>query len=594
MLALALLPALTACGTQALKPSEGHIQASPQGQASIPAPVTQVPPVPVPRPAPKTELYSVSVVNVPVQEILFALARDARLNVDIHSGISGNVTLNAIDQSLPQILSRISKQVDMRYEIQGQTIAVMPDTPYLRNYKIDYLNMIRDTTGDVAISASISGSSTSTSGTGTTVVSAFGANNTSNTKVTNNARNHFWETLERNVKDLLRETDKIIVEGPPDGAAARPAAPPGTAPGAAPATAAPAASETLSAPAARRVSFREAASVIANPETGVLTVRATARQHEKVQEFLDQVAASAKRQVMIEATIVAVELSDRYQQGIDWSIINTGAGFSLRLPGTGGFNPPPSTGNVNLGVLTYDDPQTSFGSVNIAVKLLETFGTTRVLSSPKISVLNNQTAILKVVRNEVYFTITPGTVTVGGTGPAVTTDPTATPNTVPIGLIMSVTPQISESDSVMLNVRPTISRKVGDAPDPTPNLTVPNLIPIIQINEMESVLKVDSGQIAVMGGLMQDERADVDDKVPYVGYIPFLGEAFTWRNDTSRKIELVIFLRPVVVKNASLDGDYASFRSQLPTEGFLAPPVLGPGYFRNPPETLPPSPLGGN
>lgn len=580
---------LAACGTQALRPSDGHLQATPPRQTTIPAPVTQVPPVPVPKPAPKTELYSVSVVNVPVQEILFALARDARLNVDIHPGISGNVTLNAIDQSLPQILSRISRQVDMRYEIQGQTIAVMPDAPYLRNYKIDYLNMSRDTTGDVAISASITGSSTSTSGTGATVVSAFGANNTSSTKVTNNARNHFWETLEKNVKDLLRETDKIIVEGPAEAAGAqRPAA----APAGTPAAQSPAPSETLSAPATRRVSFREAASVIANPETGVLTVRATGRQHEKVQEFLDQVAASAKRQVMIEATIVAVDLNDNYQQGIDWSILNTGAGLSFRMPGAG-FTPP-SGGNPNFGILSYQDLETSFGSVNIAVKLLETFGTTRVLSSPKLSVLNNQTAVLKVVRNEVYFTITPGTVTVGGTGPAVTTDPTATPNTVPIGLIMSVTPQISESDSVMLNVRPTISRKVGDARDPTPSLTIPNLIPIIQINEMESVLKVDSGQIAVMGGLMQDERQDVDDKVPYIGYVPFLGEAFTWRNDTSRKIELVIFLRPVVVKNASLDGDYASFRSQLPTEGFLAPPVLGPGFFRNPPETLPPSPLGGN
>lgn len=586
---------LAACGTQPLKPSEGHMLAPPQRQTAIPAPVTQVPPVPVPKPAVKTEFYSVSVVNVPVQEILFALARDARLNVDIHSGIAGNVTLNAIDQSLPQILSRISKQVDMRYEIQGQTIAVMPDTPYLRNYKIDYINMNRDTAGDVAISASISGTSTSTSGTGATVISAFGSNNTSNTKVNNNARNHFWETLERNVKDLLRETDKIIVEGPTE--AARAAAPSG-APGAAPAPGAassagtPVPSDALGAPATRRVSFREAASVIANPETGVLTVRATGRQHEKVQEFLDQVLASAKRQVMIEATIVAVDLNDNYQQGIDWSILNTGAGFSFRAPGTGAFNPPP-TGNVNLGVLSYLDPQTSFGSVAIAVKLLETFGTTRVLSSPKLSVLNNQTAILKVVTNQVYFTITPGTVVVGGNTSA-ETDATATPNTVPIGLIMSVTPQISESDSVMLNVRPTISRQVGTATDPTPGLTTANLIPIIQINEMESVLKVDSGQIAVMGGLMQDERNDIDDKIPYIGYIPFLGEAFTWRNDKSRKIELVIFLRPVVVKNASLDGDYASFRSQIPTEGFLAPPILGPGYFRNPPETLPPNPLGGN
>ncbi|HSD61391.1 MAG TPA: type II and III secretion system protein, partial [Burkholderiales bacterium] len=219
-------------------------------------------------------------------------------------------------------------------------------------------------------------------------------------------------------------------------------------------------------------------------------------------------------------------------------------------------------------------------SVNIAVKLLETFGTTRVISSPKLSVLNNQTAILKVVRNEVYFTITPGTVVVPAVGQPVTTGNTATPNTVPLGLIMSVTPQISESDSVMLNVRPTISRQVGSAPDP---ITPGNLIPIIQINEMESLIKVDSGQIAVMGGLMQDERNDLDDTLPPLNRIPLLGEAFTWRNDKSRKIELVIFLRPVVVKNASLDGDFASFRTQLPGSSFLAPPVLGPGYFEGTP-----------
>ncbi|HSD61772.1 MAG TPA: secretin N-terminal domain-containing protein, partial [Burkholderiales bacterium] len=462
LFALGCCGVVAACGTAPLKTSEGHLKAEPPRQGTIPAPVTQVPPVPVPKPAPKTELYSVSVVNVPVQELLFALARDARLNVDVHSGISGNVTLNAIEQTLPQILDRVSKQVDLRYEIQGQTIVAMPDTPFLRNYKVDYINMVRDTAGDVAISASISGTTTSTSGTGATVTSAFGGNNLSNTKVTNNAKNHFWETLEKNVKDLLRETDKIIAESAAESATvqrvpapATPGAPGGNQSGQAP----PQPTEFITTGPARRVSYREAASVIANPESGVITVRATARQHERVQEFLDGVVASARRQVLIEGTIVAVDLNDNYQQGIDWSILNTGSGFSFNAPEGGAFNPLTS-GNVNLGVLRYLDPSTSFGSVNIAVKLLETFGTTRVISSPKLSVLNNQTAILKVVRNEVYFTITPGTVTVGGSGPAVTTDPTATPNTVPIGLIMSVTPQISESDSVMLNVRPTISRKV--------------------------------------------------------------------------------------------------------------------------------------
>jgi general secretion pathway protein D len=581
---IGLCALLAACSTQPIKPSDTHLKPGPQPSGTIPKPVTQVPPLPAPKPAPKSELYSVSVVNVPVQEILFALARDAKLNVDIHQGISGNVTLNAIDQTLPQILSRISRQVDMRYEIQGQTIAVMPDSPYLRNYKVDYVNMSRDTSGEVAISAQITGSSTSTSGagtgSGTTTTTAFGSNNTSSTKVVNTAKNRFWETLVQNVKDILRETDKIIVEGTEAGAPGAAARAPGAAGNTPP--------EAVPAGAARRVTFREASSVIANSETGVLTVRATSRQHEKIQEFLDSVMANAKRQVLIEATIVEVLLSDNYQQGIDWSILNTGAGFSFELPGIN----PPSGGNPGFGVLTYDDPQTSFGSVNIAVKLLETFGSTRVLSSPKLSVINNQTAILKVVRNEVYFTVTATDSTVSN-GVVVPGIITATPNTIPVGLVMSVTPQISDTDTVMLNLRPTISRKVGDARDPTPSLEVPNLIPIIQTNEMESVIKVESGQIAVMGGLMQDERNDVDDVVPYIGYIPVLGEAFTWRNDTTRKVELVIFLRPVVVKNASLDGDYAGFRSRLPGEGYFAPPVLGPGFFRDPPPELPPRPFTG-
>jgi MSHA type pilus biogenesis protein MshL len=598
LIVLACCGYLAGCGTAPMKTSPGIPGSEPQRPGAIPPPVTQVAPIPVPKPSPKLELYSVSVVNVPVQEILFALARDARLNVDIHPGVSGNVTLNAIDQTLPQILSRIAKEVDMRYEINGQTLAVVPDTPFLRNYRVDYLNMIRDTTGEVGISAQISGgsstSSTSSSGGGgATATSAFGGGNTSTTKVTNTAKNRFWETLVQNVKDLLRETDKIIVESATEivsgqRQSAQPGQPSGAAPGGSQsggqAGQTGTVSESIGGPAARRVSFREAASVIANPETGVIAVRATSRQHERVQEFLDSVGASAKRQVLIEATIVEVQLSDTYQQGIDWNVLWKGAGLSFTLPGVDNtVSPPtiftpPSGGNPNFAILRHTG-----GSINVAVRLLESFGTTRVISSPKLSVLNNQTAILKVVRNEVYFTITPGTSVVGGSGPAVTTQATATPNTVPVGLVMSVTPQISESDTVQINVRPTISRQVATATDPTPGLSSPNLIPVIQTNEMESLIKVESGQIAVMGGLMQDQLQNADDTVPVVNRLPILGNLFAWRNDNKTKTELVIFLRPVVIKNPSLDGDYAGYRPQFPDANvpFAAPP-WGPEYFHAP------------
>jgi MSHA biogenesis protein MshL len=159
-----------------------------------------------PKAAAKTESYSVSVRNIPVQDILFALSRDAKLNVDIHPGIIGVVTLNAIDQTLQQILSRIAKQVDMRWEIDGPNLIVMPDSPFLRSYKVDYVNIARNVTSTVTVSSQIS--STGGGGSG-----GSSSNNNSESKIENKTYNKFWETLEKNIKDILHETDKILPEG---------------------------------------------------------------------------------------------------------------------------------------------------------------------------------------------------------------------------------------------------------------------------------------------------------------------------------------------------------------------------------------------
>ena len=157
---------LAACTAPQVKPpSSGHINADsapPAAKSNIPSPVQQSVTLPAPKPAAKVETYSVVVKDVRVQELLFALARDAKLNVDIHPGISGTVTLNAIDQTLPQLLNRIAKQTDMRFELDGPNLVVMPDTPYLRTYKVDYVNMTRDTTGNVAINTQIASISPTT------------------------------------------------------------------------------------------------------------------------------------------------------------------------------------------------------------------------------------------------------------------------------------------------------------------------------------------------------------------------------------------------------------------------------------------------
>ncbi|MBV5286310.1 MAG: secretin N-terminal domain-containing protein [Methyloversatilis discipulorum] len=548
----ALMALLAGCAVHTPQPaSTAHVLADrPTARPAddIPPPVTRPLAPPQPQPRHKTETYSVVVNQVPVRELLFALARDARVNVDIHPGIEGAVTLNAIDQTLPQLLARIAHQVDMRFELDGQNLVVMPDAPFLRSYRVDYVNMSRDVTGAVSINTQIA-STTSAAVGGATGGSAVGsaataAGNSSSTRIENVARNRFWESLERNIRDLLRETDKLLPAESPEA----PTAP---------------AADGAAAPAERRTTFREAAAVILNPETGVINVRATSRQHEKVQEFITQVTRIARRQVLIEATIAEVQLTDNYQQGIDWTAFagggkRGGATLSLNTTSTDFTTNQPFA--IGLG---------RNRELSDSIKLLETYGDVKVLSSPKLSVLNNQTALLKVVNNIVYFEIKSDVV--ANTNTQAVRSFTATPRSVSVGLVMAVTPQISGDGFVLLNVRPTISRKVGDAQDPTPDLSAPNLVPVIQTRELESVMRVASGETAVLGGLMQDEINFRRDSIPGVSVLPILGPLLSARNETSRKTELVVLIRPVVIDDASLDGDYAPLSSALPGRDFLTP-----------------------
>jgi general secretion pathway protein D len=557
------------------EPLKGHLNGdnAPTATAgSIPSPVQQTLALPKPRPTRKAETYSVVVNNVPVRDLLFALARDAKVNVDIHPGITGNVTLNAINQTLPQLLTRIAKQVDMRYELDGPNLAVMPDSPFLKHYKVDYVNMARNVTGTVSASTQIA---TGTPGSAQTA-SPTGASggNISNTRIENSSKNQFWESLEKNIKDILRETDKVLPEGSSEtsyeqnneqtatGAAALPQTGRRAAQAIAnalqgnptPSSASQGAATTL----VRHSTFREAASVIVNAEGGIVTVRATQRQHDRIQEFVDRVVNSARRQVLIEATIVEVALSDGYQQGINWSKLTSGGLFT--------FSGDSLTKNaVNL-TYTNGDPTT-------AITMLNSFGTTKVLSSPRLSVMNNQTALLKVVENYVYFNVKADTTTTANFG--ATTTYTTTPQSVSVGLVVSVTPQIGEGDAITLNVRPTITSVAREVADPNPDLrknNINNLVPVIRTKEIESVMRVASGNIAVLGGLMEDKVDYQTQRVPLVGQIPLIGEVANNRNNAAQKTELVILLRPIVIKDASLDGDYAGLKAYLPGDNFFAQP----------------------
>lgn len=554
---LMLCLALSACAAPPREPGLGHLRPDAQPQGKPPELVDAPLLPPQPRPGrTKAEVYSVSVHNLAIRDLLFALARDARLNLDVHPDLTGTVSINAIDQTITEILDRAAMQVDMRYEMEGRNLFVMPDAPVLRHYRVDYPNVSREARSSVSASSSIGSS---------------GAGNSSSSSMANTSNNRFWDTLTQNIRDLLRETDKLLPEG--GSAAAAVPTPVANAVGAASATGTAASTQ---APAATR--FREAASVIANPETGVLSVRASFRQHLRIREFMDRVMLSAGRQVMIEATIVEVNLSDQYQQGINWTVFRRGLPLFQLGPSGGDMPSGVPVSGVIPSMAAFTPTYTSASGltqISAALRLLESFGNAKVLSSPKISALNNQAALLKVTEDIVYFTI--DTNYVGATSTSAgTLTVTSRPNTVSVGFVMSVMPQVGESDQVTLILRPTLSRVSGYVNDPAVSINlalaraggadVPEVVsrvPQIQTRELESVIKVRSGDTAVLGGLMRENFTSNTDQTPGLGNVPGLGELFKYKSRDNGKSELVIFLRPTVVNDASLAGDYQTLEPHL-------------------------------
>lgn len=577
-LALASLVMMGGCvPPQAFDTSPGHISqpSRPAVLAPPPAPVKAAPALPPPKPGAPVPTYTVVVNDVPVKDLLFSIARDTQYNIDLHPGITGNVSLNAVQEPLPAILDRIARQANLRYEMNGRTVSIMPDTPFVKTYSVNYVNVARNTTSSVGVAAQIASTGGGGIGTGTGGASNTATGNSSTTTVASQSNNDLWAVLADNIRTILAGT-RAVTQSNEQRAAQM---------------------DAEKAARAERVSQAEAASkagagaanlftaafanqpigdgkydVAANPVAGTISVLGTAKQQELVQQYLDRVMQSAQRQVLIEATIVEVTLKDQYRAGIDWSKALQGTtGWTINAVG-GGTNALASALSPFIQA-TYTN--TGNNGFTAAIDLLESFGNTRVLSSPKLMALNNQTALLKVVNNLVYFTITADTTTAANV--AQTTTFTSTPQTVPVGVVMSVLPQINENGMVSLTVRPTISRQVGTVEDPNPelkknNLAISNRIPVIQVREMESLLQVRSGQTVILGGLIQDDSNNARDGIPVLSRPEGIGAVFGQHERINSQTELVIFLRPIVVSNPTLESEeLRQFQRLLPSNARSTP-----------------------
>ena len=560
---------------QAFDTSPGHISQPTQTAelAPPPAPVKAAPALPPPRPSAPVPTYTVVVNDVPVKDLLFSIARDTQYNIDLHPGITGNVSLNAVQEPLPAILDRIARQANLRYEMNGRTVSILPDTPYVKTYTVNYVNVARNTTSSVGVAAQIAstGGSVGSSTAGSTG-STTSTGNSSTTTVSSASNNDLWTVLADNIRTILAGT-RAVTQSNEERAARL---------------------DAEKAARAERVSQAEAASkagagaanlftaafanqpigdgkydVAVNPVGGTITVLGTAKQQELVQQYLDRVMQSAQRQVLIEATIVEVSLKDQYRAGIDWSKALQGAtGWSINTLG-GGTNALADTLTPFVQA-TYT--RSGSNGFTAAIDLLESFGNTKVLSSPKLMALNNQTALLKVVDNLVYFNVKADTTTTANVG--TTTTFTTTPQTVPVGIVMTMTPQINENGMVSLTVRPTISRNVGFVRDPNPSIPadIPNQVPVIQVREMESLLQIRSGQTVILGGLIQDDSNNARDGLPVLSRPEGIGAIFGQHERINSQTELVIFLRPIVVSNPTLESDeLRQFQRLLPSSARSSP-----------------------
>ncbi len=508
----------SACvGVRTVDQSVGHVIDEAQPATTLDPVISEPPAPPAPVPMPPVETYTVVVKDVPVTDLLFSLATDARLDLDIQADSERTITLNAVNQPLANILSRIADQAGLRFELNASNLIIQEDLPYWHNYLVDYVNVSRNAVGEVGVATQIA-TTGGTVGEEASGGAQDGNGNLSKTTVTSQSSNDFWAIVETSLTSIVRSGEN---------GAAEPTSPDMFNP------------------------------VIINSMAGVITVLGTQQDHQLVQRYLDKVTTSSQRQVLIEMTIVEVELSDKYQAGVDWQRLSDNAGL-----GSNGISFEQDLLGGNLGTspfvsLGFNSTDQDGSGVTGAVRALQQFGDTKVLSSPKIMALNNQTALLKVVNEEVFFTIELDIRDATANIPERRTF-TSEIHTVPVGLVLSVTPQISETGYVSLNIRPTISRITGFAVDPAPrlaNVEFDNLIPEIQVREIESLLKVLNGRTIVLGGLMQNEIVKSKDGVPGLSSIPKLGGLFSYTSDELVKTELVIFLRPsIVTTGASPEG----------------------------------------
>ena len=451
--------------------------------------------------------------DVEAVDFFGSLFKGSRYSVAVHPGVAGLISLELKDVTLPEVLSVVADMYGFDVQRKGPVYHIYPAGLRTETIPVNYLMMARrgqsrtaiNTGGVTANDPNSSNNNNFDSGNGSNGSNGSGSSRSSDsqngTQIETDTNTDYWTDLKESLQTLIGKG--------------------------------------------------EGRAVITSPQAGLVTLRAYPKELKAVREFLNQSESHLKRQVVLEARILEVALNEGYEQGVDWNGLSaTWDGGSKGVTGIGslvGNTVAASTNTIFKALGGGAGFTISDGNFDVAVNLLKTQGDVNTLSSPRVTATNNQKAVIKVGTDEYFVTDASTTITSSSNQDQVYPNVELTPFF--SGIALDVTPQIDEQDRVLLHIHPSVIDTQEQQKTISVGTANPLVLPLARssIRESDTVVQANDGDIIVIGGLMETKKQEIVSKVPLLGDIPWVGEAFTNRSESNRKVELVILLKPTVV-----------------------------------------------
>lgn len=475
------------------------------------------------------EKYDINARAVSASSFFAGLVKDTPYSVAVHPEVNGSISLDLKQVTLDKAFSLVSDLYGYDIEKKGTIYRVMPKGLRTETFSVNYLMMQRD--GNTQVSIISGGVSQGGGGGGGNQQGGFGGGQMQNnfaggagggglggammggagngTSITTRSETNFWETLQESLMSMLGDA--------------------------------------------------KGRSVVVSPQAGLVSVKAYPDELKTIRSFLSSSERNLNRQVVIEARILEVELADEYQQGINWTQIvgnvgSTDISFSNTASQLGNAISATVGGVTSLSFLNRD-----FSGV---VDLLATQGNVQVLSSPRVTAINNQKAVIKVGEDEYFVTDISSQNTITAAATSVVPDIELTPFF--SGIALDVMPQIDDHGNILLHIHPSVIETEEQEKIVTLN-EEQIILPLAQstIRESDTIIRAQSGEVVVIGGLMQSVKSIVESKTPFLGDIPGLGNLFKNKREREVKKELIILLKPTVVDSNTWKEQLEQSRSTM-------------------------------